>query len=628
MRELPPWLDAEKNKDFVEKGSDLCQPQFPRYTTGASVAHPHVWKLVQSYVKTVSRKLLGKYGRCIASISPTLNNEYETRYTQTYGMMRDYSARSVAAYRDWQVDQGLAATAEEAAAPPDFPCTSVCMPNINEDMSRWLGFREEFLATKYVQLCQIAKGEESNEDGVPYRPDCLLHIGEMFSSADVLNSNLFFRLARSEYVDHLVMDSNMALFGAPSSPSIVGILVSAAQAYGKSVHYEAATERILPCDDGGRLVAQEAKGAADANAGVSLLFRSGVERALEASVHSLGVTNLCAPGELGRLLGQDPERGVADLRSSLQRASGFAPTAVIFVPYRAFQSYSFVITGVTCGLEHTECWHDSFANIPVFGHGKANQKPFMCNVDLAQQGLINVWDDLRTRHRQVVVIADPEKLTDELMSSATERVILKFPCVMTEGAWHFYEGRQIRTKYEETASRYPFSEILLDIPTGTCDGGAPKDPSESTANAVGASADRSQDPGIAGDLHAFNTERKRNTGETLRHGQAAKETPQGYLGMGRVAFAATIIAAALICVWMGHWRGRGVGGRTQDADKKSDARLSTDEPVFSIGLATPAAGMRSLKKRRYAAAGAGRVTARPSTLRDQKVIRVIKRQNC
>ena len=377
MRKLPPWLDAENNKDLMEMGS-CCEADLPQHTTGASVAYPHVWKLVQSYVRMVSQQLLDKYGRCIASLSPTLNNEYETRYTQTYGMMRDYSERSVAAYRDWQVDQGLAATIKEAAAPPDFPCTVVCTPNIDEDMSRWLGFQEEFLTTKYVQLCQLVKGEESNEDGVPYRPDCLLHIGEMFSSTDALNSNLFFRLARSEYVDHLVMDSNMALFGAPSSPSIVGILVSAAQAYGKSVHYEAATERILPCDDGGRLVARWTKGTDDAHASVSLLFRSGVERALEASVHSLGVTNLCAPGELERLLRRDPDRGAANQRSLLQRALAFAPTAVIFVPYRAFQSHSYLITGATCGLEHTKCWHGSFADIPVLGHDKANQKPLVC----------------------------------------------------------------------------------------------------------------------------------------------------------------------------------------------------------------------------------------------------------
>ena len=38
-------------------------------------------------------------------------------------------------------------------------------------------------------------------------------------------SNLFFTLAKSPYVDELIMDSNMALLGAASSPSVVGLLV-------------------------------------------------------------------------------------------------------------------------------------------------------------------------------------------------------------------------------------------------------------------------------------------------------------------------------------------------------------------------------------------------------------------
>jgi hypothetical protein len=58
--------------------------------------------------------------------------------------------------------------------------------------------------------------------------------------------------SKSEFVDEFVMDSNMALNGAPSSPSIVGILVSTAQAYGKIIHYEAARERILPCEEKGQ----------------------------------------------------------------------------------------------------------------------------------------------------------------------------------------------------------------------------------------------------------------------------------------------------------------------------------------------------------------------------------------
>ena len=67
----------------------------------------------------------------------------------------------------------------------------------------------------------------------------------------------------------------MALFGAPVNPSIVGILVSAAQSYGKSVHYEAATERILLCDESGALKSGNAE--LNSEKGVALLFRHGIE---------------------------------------------------------------------------------------------------------------------------------------------------------------------------------------------------------------------------------------------------------------------------------------------------------------------------------------------------------------
>ena len=100
----------------------------------------------------------------------------------------------------------------------------VCDPITDMDVHNWLGFREEFLSNKYIELCKIIKTVEGGEiDGKSYHPHCLLHFGEFVSSTDSLNSNLFFKMAKSEFVDHLVMDSNMALFGSPSSPSIVKV---------------------------------------------------------------------------------------------------------------------------------------------------------------------------------------------------------------------------------------------------------------------------------------------------------------------------------------------------------------------------------------------------------------------
>lgn len=470
MREFPPWINDDTLYEMGSSGEN-CNPKF-RQTSGPSAAHPEVWKLASEYVKSVSELLVAEYGQCIISISPTFNNEFETRYAQVHRQMRDYSNSSITAYKTWQVDRALSSPRNEVVAPPGFACHEVCDPMLDTNMSQWLGFREEFLSNKYIELCKIVKAGGIGSDGKSYHPDCLLHIGEIFSSTDSLNSNLFFKLAKSEFVDHLVMDSNMALFGAPSSPSIVGILVSAAQVYGKSVHYEAATERILMCDHKGNLVKDKKSLNAEKGLGVSLLFQSGIARGLEAGVHSVGVTNLCVPGAVGNLLSQSSrleqeDDSIIKQIALMKRASSFRPTAVIFVPYRAFYAYNFVISGSTCNANHQACWHESFDKIPRFGHGLANQRPNTCNVDTAQYSLVNVWDDLRTRHSQVAVIAEPEQLTDDLLQSATERVLLRFPCVMTNDTWHFFEGEAILTLYKDKSSKYLFSEILVDMP-GSC----------------------------------------------------------------------------------------------------------------------------------------------------------------
>ena len=152
---------------------------------------------------------------------------------------------------------------------------------------------------------------------------------------------------------------------------------------------------------------------------------------------------------------------------SLMTASSFEPTALIFVPYRAFYAYQFLITGLYCGLKHQTCWHESFDEIPRFGPGNINKKPGMCHIDIAQHTLVSVWDDLRTRHAQVAVIGEPEQLTDELLKSAKERKILRFECVMTDKEWYFYEGEKTFESYREKSSKYAFTEVIIDVP-GSC----------------------------------------------------------------------------------------------------------------------------------------------------------------
>ena len=464
MREFPPW--AQDDETFFETGRGINMIESK--TASPSAAHPKVWKMATDFVRTTSDLLLAKYGQCIASISPSFNNEFETRYSQTFGLMRDYSNSSIAAYNEFRIEKGLASSVE-SVVPPNFPVRPFCHPILDDDVHAWLGFREEFLSNRYNELCKMIKRTEGRgTDGSRYHPSCLLHIGEFFSSTDALNANLFFKLAKSEFIDHLVMDSNMALFGAPTSPSIPGILVSVAQAYGKSVHYEAATERILHCDDNGKIM----KESTDKDRGVSLLFKSGVLHALESGVNVIGVTNLCVPNALASILPkEDTHESDKVALHSLMRASSFEPTALIFVPYRAFYAYHFVIAGAYCDLQHHPCWHESFEEIPTFGHGNVKKKSGMCNVDQAQSTLVSVWDDLRTRHAQVAVIGDAEELTDELLESVKERVILRFPCVMRDRKWYFYEGDKAFQSFMEKSSKHPFSDVLIDMP-GSCNDGS------------------------------------------------------------------------------------------------------------------------------------------------------------
>ena len=467
MREFPPWVT---NETFYEKGSvgERCRAENTKKTRSPSVANPIVWKYAKEYVEAVTKLLLQRYGECILSVSPSFNNEYETRYTQEWSAMRDYSKFSIASYNEWRIEKELSISKMESSPPPQFPCNGVCDAITDKDIYEWLGFREEFLASKYIDLCKIVKTTEGGTDGKSYHPDCLLHFGEFFTSTDSLNSNLFFKLAKSEFIDHLVMDSNMALFGAPSSPSVVGILVSTAQSYGKSIHYEVATERIIICNNEGRF--ENDKKSTDGDSGVSLLIQSGIKRALESGVHAIGVTNLCEPNTINNLLfkmNEDARDGKDNDDSHnngmlLHRASSFKPTAVIFIPYRAFYANTFAISGSTCLFDHIPCWHESFNEVPTFGHGKNNAMPGMCNVDVFQYTLINVWDDLRTRHAQVAVVGDPEQLTDDLLKSTTERVILRYPCVMTNETWHFFEGDKFLALYREKTMNYPFSEVLFD----------------------------------------------------------------------------------------------------------------------------------------------------------------------
>jgi len=478
MRDMPPWLQNSAThsgqSNLTEVGKCTSAPN-PVTTSSPSSAHPLVWDSMQSYTRMASHLLLQEYGTCIHSISPTMNNEFETRYSSTHNALRDYSVFMTEQYKDWQRQrhlQGPNSTTQittKQHGQPVLNCMGTCTSIVDSQTWNWLGFREEFLAKRYERLCELVHDGASQTN---HAGSCLLHFGEMFSTLDVIHSNLFFYLAKSPQVNHLVMDSNMALMGAPSSPSIVGVLVSTASNYNKTVHYEAATERIMACDDHGKLIQEnlilEASSKAFWEKGSPLLLKSGVQYALDAGADSIGITNLCTPKLAGNLfaslLANTSKESETHSTMKIQ-ASIFRPTAVIFVPYRAFYGWKAVVSGskeTDCITSPTSCWHPTLSEETKFGHalllapGEGE-----CPVDVAQSALTRLWDDLRTRHKNVAIVGDVDLLTIEFLSGTSERVLAKFPCLMDEKQWDFFEGDKLRKELLERTQEYPFKEWLL-----------------------------------------------------------------------------------------------------------------------------------------------------------------------
>ena len=153
-----------------------------------SLAHPRIWSLVKKFVKRASTLLLERYGKCIRSISPTVNNEFETRFSQTDNAMRDYSLHSREEFAKWALRQGktYAMDSDGRAQPPVLSCYPICEPILEGAVWDFLAFREEFIATQYISLCQVVHQSIVYKGTTRLEARCLLHFGEMFSTLDML----------------------------------------------------------------------------------------------------------------------------------------------------------------------------------------------------------------------------------------------------------------------------------------------------------------------------------------------------------------------------------------------------------------------------------------------------------
>ena len=154
--------------------------------------------------------------------------------------------------------------------------------------------------------------------------------------------------------------------------------------------------------------------------------------------------------------------------SSVQTSPVFEPTAVLFVPYRAFYAFSTFTSGIHCDAPAMACWHPSLNKIPVFGYAYNSRKKIAagtCPVDVLQAAVIQAWDDLRLRHRHIAVYGDVETLHDQMTSvvaGASERVLVRFPCLMDDSNWHFYNGSTDRNTFLSITHKFPFEEYIAN----------------------------------------------------------------------------------------------------------------------------------------------------------------------
>ena len=461
MREFPPWISQERRDTELlgehTDGEGICAsnpyPPGAKSLPSPSLGSDDAVRMMKKYTERVASHYVAELGECVASFSPTANNEFETRFAQTFDCMRDYNPLMLEKFAAWQ--RGRPGSEAEVVEAPRLGLQS-CIVHHQEAhaLSLWWEFRNERLVNVYGALCDVVFAAGRGRR-------CLLHMGEMFASTDRLNGNPFFLLARRGNVTDLIMDSNMALFGAPASPSIVGLLVDIARAAtrgtGKLVHYEAATERLMQCDAAGALVV-----AADEASPTARLFTRGIQNALDSGVDALGVTNLCAPLKTGVLLPGGLLTALRSRRAHAPAVAAIPATAVLYAPYRAFAAFKAIVSGVTCGAKPLSCWDPELAKAPTFGLGAfgTHAAEGTCGQDVLQHALLKVWDDLRTRHARVDVVGESAQLTSDMLRHTTERVHYQIDPV----GWHFYGGHDERSALQEISRTHAFRTVIAEIP--------------------------------------------------------------------------------------------------------------------------------------------------------------------
>ena len=130
---------------------------------GSEEGMQHVTEFFEAAVK----HFVSTFGDSVESFNPTLNNELEARFTQTFDCMRDFNPATLKKFAEWQQGRGFADTVAREDRNRD------CLPHTDAESMRWWEFRNELLASTQSRFCRVVVeiGKRCQQTPPP-RPSC------------------------------------------------------------------------------------------------------------------------------------------------------------------------------------------------------------------------------------------------------------------------------------------------------------------------------------------------------------------------------------------------------------------------------------------------------------------------
>lgn len=179
-----------------------------------------------------------------------------------------------------------------------------------------------------------------------------------------------------------------------------------------------------------------------------------MKNSIKFGADSIGITNLCSPRAALPLL--DSTRP-APTWGHPRRSPAY--TALIYVPYGVFYSWSKVVSGATCGTRPTPCWNQTYPQLPRFGES-ALAPAGTCGMDVAQRPLLQLWDNLSKDHPYIQVVGDASVLGDAMLMPVSKQILLRYACVMGN-TWDFPGGSRQLSWFTLARERFDFEEVVV-----------------------------------------------------------------------------------------------------------------------------------------------------------------------